>query len=183
MSWRVVAHRFVHAILSVMTSATPGHKTAEAFLDAYLRELWQSGIARATRSGTIATISAISCVVPRAGVGAATDDRQQFREYLGELRATGIVRGLDHAADEHGARLLQYLLHEHATEQDLLYGIALPKRPKRLPKVLDRHVLTALIAAPDAHDAAGAARPRDARAAVWRRAANLGACRAGCRAG
>ncbi|MBK6318335.1 MAG: tyrosine-type recombinase/integrase [Dehalococcoidia bacterium] len=49
----------------------------------------------------------------------------------------------------------KYLLQEGATERDLLYGVALPKRPKRLPKVLDPAVLDALLSAPDPEKPAG----------------------------
>ena len=49
----------------------------------------------------------------------------------------------------------KYLQQEGATERDLLYGVALPKRPKRLPKVLEPAVLNALLAAPDPETPAG----------------------------
>ena len=43
----------------------------------------------------------------------------------------------------------KYLVQEGGTEKDLLYGVALPKRPKRLPKVLDPGLLDALLSSPD----------------------------------
>jgi site-specific recombinase XerD len=142
-------------MLAVMTSIA-AHKTAEAFLDAYLREL-------ATMGGR----SAYTVRNYRSDIGSFLAwcrereheplriDRQVFREYLGGLRASGIVAAsiTRRTSTVHG--FYRYLLKEGATESDLLYGIALPKRPKRLPKVLDGHVLTALLAAPDARTPQG----------------------------
>ena len=49
----------------------------------------------------------------------------------------------------------RYLQRENAIDRDLLYGVALPKRPKRLPKVLDSGVIEALLGAPDVSTPAG----------------------------
>lgn len=142
-------------MLTVMTSPAP-HKTAEAFLDAYLRELATIGnrspyTVRNYRSdiGSFLRWCAAKELEPLATT------RQLFREYLGELRNTGIVPAsiTRRTSTVHG--FYKYLLQEHATAKDLLYGVALPKQPKRLPKVLDQHVLTALLAAPDAHKPQG----------------------------
>jgi site-specific recombinase XerD len=136
-------------MLAVMTSPAL-HKTAEAFLDAYLREL-----------GGMGNRSAYTVRNYRSDIGSflnwcgerryepLTTTRQVFREYLGELRESGIVAAsiTRRTSTVHG--FYKYLLREGATERDLLYGIALPKRPNRLPKVLDQHVLAALLAAPD----------------------------------
>jgi site-specific recombinase XerD len=142
-------------MLAIMTSI-PGHKTAEAYLDAYLREL-----------GGLGNRSAYTIRNYRTDIGGflewcrernaepLTVTRQIFRQYLGELRESGIVAAsiTRRTSTVHG--FYKYLLREGATERDLLYGIALPKRPKRLPKVLNQHVLTALIAAPDCSKPAG----------------------------
>ena len=133
-----------------MTSAVPEHKTAEAFLEAYLRELSAIG----NRSPyTIRNYrndigNFLSWCVERAFEPLDTN-RQQFREYLGQLRESGMVPAsvTRRTSTVHG--FYKYLLQEHATEKDLLYGIALPRRPKPLPKVLDRNALAALIDAPD----------------------------------
>lgn len=127
------------------------HKTAEAFLDAYLREL-----------GAVGNRSAYTVRNYRNDIGnflawcrererePMETNRQVFREYLGELKERGMVPAsiTRRTSTVHG--FYKYLLREQATEKDLLYGVALPKRPKRLPKVLDPAVLDALLAAPDA---------------------------------
>ena len=131
-------------------ASRPAHKTAEAYLDAYLREL-----------GAVGNRSAYTIRNYRSDIGhflgychehkleplAVT--RQVFRAYLGLLREGGIVAAsiTRRTSTVHG--FYKYLLQEGATERDLLYGVALPKRPKRLPKVLDQQLLGALLAAPD----------------------------------
>ena len=81
--------------------------------------------------------------------------RALFREYLTELKDAGMVSAsiTRRTSTVHG--FYKYLLQEGATERDLLYGVALPKRPKRLPKVLDPALLDALLAAPDPGTPAG----------------------------
>jgi len=132
-----------------MTSLAP-HKTAEAYLDAYLRELSAVGnrspyTVRNYRSdiGSFLTWCRERQLEP------LKTNRQLFREYLGGLRDGGIVAAsiTRRTSTVHG--FYKYLLQEHATDKDLLYGIALPKRPKRLPKVLDQNALATLLAAPD----------------------------------
>lgn len=136
-------------MLAVMTS-TAAHRTAEAFLDAYLRELAAVG------NRSVHTIRNY-----RNDIGGflrwcrgresepLQTNRQLFRSYLGELREQGIVAAsiTRRTSTVHG--FYKYLLQEGATERDLLYGIALPKRPKRLPKVLDQKALAALLDAPE----------------------------------
>lgn len=132
-----------------MTSA-PGHKTAEAYLEAYLREL----LAMGNRSPhTIRNY--------RNDIGhwlrwcrererePLAVSRHDFREYLAGLREAGIVPAsiTRRTSTVHG--FYKYLLREGATGRDLLHGIALPKKPKRLPKVLDPRIVAALLEAPD----------------------------------
>jgi len=126
------------------------HKTAEAFLEAYLRELQ-----------AVANRSPYTIRNYRNDIGHFLADcrerkldplsvtRQTFREYLAVLREQGMVAAsiTRRTSTVHG--FYKYLHQEGATEKDLLYGVALPKRPKRLPKVLDPAVLSALLAAPD----------------------------------
>lgn len=126
------------------------HKTAQAFLEAYLRELRAVG----NRSGyTIRNyrndIGHYLRWCEERKAEPLDTNRQQFREYLGELKNAGVVAAsiTRRTSTVHG--FYKYLLREGATERDLLYGIALPKRPKRLPKVLDRAVIDALLAQPD----------------------------------
>ncbi len=136
--------------------ATLAHKSAEAFLDAYLRELLAVG-----------NRSAYTIRNYRNDIGSflawcrdhATDPlevtRQLARQYLGELKDQGIVPAsiTRRTSTIHG--FYKYLLREGATERDLLYGIALPRRPKRLPRVLDHSIIDALFAAPDPTTPAG----------------------------
>jgi site-specific recombinase XerD len=137
-------------------ATTPAHRTAEQFLDAYLRELSAVGNRSAytirNYRGDIGHF--ITWLRDRKRDPMATD-RQEFRSYLGELRETGIVPAsiTRRTSTVHG--FYKYLLREGATEKDLLYGTALPKKPKKLPKVLDRPTIEALLEAPDPSKPAG----------------------------
>jgi len=127
------------------------HKTAEAFLEAYLREL-----------GAVAGRSAYTIRNYRNDIGAflrwcrerelepLAISRQVFREYLGELKEAGMAAAslTRRTSTVHG--FYRYLQREGATDRDLLHGLAMPKRPRRLPKVLDPAALDRLLTAPDA---------------------------------
>ena len=127
------------------------HKSAEAFLEAYFRELRVAG------NRSLYTIRNY-----RSDIGhflrwlrsrdrePLTTNRQEFRTYMGGLREGGMVAAsvTRRTSTIHG--FYRYLLREGATEKDLLYGVALPKKPKTLPKVLDPGSIRALLAAPDA---------------------------------
>ncbi len=131
-----------------MTSAP--HKTAEAFLEAYLRELRAVGNRSAyTIRNYRSDIGHFLAWCDERSAGPLGITRATFRSYLGELRERGIVAAsiTRRTSTIHG--FYRYLLREGATAKDLLYGIALPKRPQRLPKVLDPSVIDALLAAPD----------------------------------
>jgi len=138
-----------------MPSTAP-HKTAEAFLEAYLRELFAVGnrSAYTIRNYRTDIGSFLTWCAAREHEPLRTN-RQVFREYLGDLKNAGIVPAsiTRRTSTVHG--FYKYLFQEGATERDLLYGVALPKRPKRLPKVLDPTVLDALLAAPDPSTPAG----------------------------
>jgi site-specific recombinase XerD len=128
----------------------PEHKTAGAYLEAYLRELQAVG----NRSGyTIrnyrSDIGHFLAYCEDEGIEPLEMNRQVFRAYLGTLRERGMVAAsiTRRTSTVHG--FYKYLLREGATEKDLLYGVALPKKPKRLPKVLDHSVIEALMKAPD----------------------------------
>ena len=132
------------------------HKTAEAFLEAYLREL-----------GAVAGRSAYTIRNYRNDIGAflrwcrerelepLAISRQVFREYLGELKEAGMAAAslTRRTSTVHG--FYRYLQREGATERDLLHGLAMPKRPRRLPKVLDPGALDRLLTAPDAETPQG----------------------------
>lgn len=132
-----------------MTSAP--HKTAEAFLEAYLRELRAVGNRSAyTIRNYRSDIGHYLAWCDERSTDPMVITRATFRTYLGELRERGIVAAsiTRRTSTIHG--FYRYLLREGATTKDLLYGIALPKRPQRLPKVLDPRLIDALLGAPDA---------------------------------
>lgn len=139
-----------------MPSGTPAHKTAEAFLDAYLRELSAVGNRSAYTIRNYRTdIGSFLAWCRERKLEPLETNRGTFREYLGELKDGGMVPAsiTRRTSTVHG--FYKYLHQEGATERDLLYGVALPKRPKRLPKVLDPAVLDALLSAPDPGTPAG----------------------------
>jgi site-specific recombinase XerD len=130
--------------------AATAHKTAEAFLDAYLRELSAVGNRSAYTIRNYRTdIGSWLFWCGERGKEPLLTSRAEFREFLTELKDAGMVPAsiTRRTSTVHG--FYKYLLQEGATERDLLYGVALPKRPKRLPKVLDPALLDALLAAPD----------------------------------
>ncbi len=132
------------------------HRTAEAYLEAYLRELAAVGNRSAyTIRNYRNDIGHFLAYCAQAGVDPLSINRQAFRTYLGGLRERGIVPAsvTRRTSTVHG--FYRYLLQEGATDRDLLYGVALPKRPKRLPKVVDPAVLDALLRAPDPSRPAG----------------------------
>jgi site-specific recombinase XerD len=137
-------------------AGTPAHKTAEAYLDAYLREL--AGVAGRS-SYTIRNYrndigDFLRWLRERAADPLETS-RQEFRAYLGELRARGLAASsiTRRTSTVHG--FYRYLLREGATGRDLLYGVALPRRPKILPRVLDPALIARLVEAPPASTPAG----------------------------
>src|SRR3989304_4634090 len=136
-------------MLPVMASRA-AHKTAEAYLEAYLRELQAVGnrspyTVRNYRSD----IGHFLADCRERDLEPLAITRQRFREYLGGLRDGGSVAAsiTRRTSTVHG--FYRWLLPEGATDKDLLYGIGLPKRPMRLPKVLVPGVLDSLLAAPD----------------------------------
>lgn len=138
-----------------MPSVVPVHKSAEAFLDAYLRELSAGNRSAYTLRNYRTDIGSFLSWCAEQKADPLRTSRAQFREYLTELKANGMVAAsiTRRTSTVHG--FYKYLFQEGATARDLLYGIALPKRPKRLPKVLDPAVLDALLAAPDPETPAG----------------------------
>ncbi len=133
-----------------MPSPAP-HKSAQAFLDAYLRELGAvGGRSPYTIRNYRTDIGSFLAWCGDQGHEPLRTTRQVFREYLTELKDSGMVAAsiTRRTSTVHG--FYKYLHREGATERDLLYGVALPKRPKRLPKVLDPALLDALLTAPDA---------------------------------
>ncbi len=135
--------------------STGVHKTADAFLEAYLRELSAGNRSAYTIRNYRNDIGGFLRWCSERELEPLRTTRALFREYLTELKDGGMVSAsiTRRTSTVHG--FYRYLLQEGATERDLLYGVALPKRPKRLPKVLDPAVLDALLKAPDASAPAG----------------------------
>lgn len=133
-----------------------GHKSGEAFLDAYLRELSAVGNRSAyTIRNYRNDIGSFLGWCRERKLDPLETSRGIFREYLTGLKESGMVAAsiTRRTSTVHG--FYKYLHQEGATERDLLYGVVLPKRPKRLPKVLDPGVLSALLSAPDPSTPAG----------------------------
>ena len=117
-----------------MPSGSPAHKTAEAFLDAYLRELSAVGNRSAYTIRNYRTdIGSFLAWCRERKLEPLATNRGTFREYLGELKDGGMVPAsiTRRTSTVHG--FYKYLLQEGATERDLLYGVALPKRPNLHP--------------------------------------------------
>lgn len=135
--------------------STAVHKTADAFLDAYLRELSAGNRSAYTIRNYRNDIGGFLAWCAERELEPLRTTRSLFREYLTELKEGGMVPAsiTRRTSTVHG--FYKYLLQEHATERDLLYGVALPKRPKLLPKVLDPAVLDALLNQPDPATPAG----------------------------
>ncbi|MCK9519082.1 MAG: tyrosine recombinase XerC, partial [Dehalococcoidia bacterium] len=138
-----------------MTSR-PAHKRADAYLDAYLRELRAVG----NRSPhTIRNyrndIGQFLAWCEEHGRDAFGIGRYDFRAYLAELRDGGMAAASVTRRTSTVRGFYRYLQREGVTEKDLLYGVTMPRKPKRLPKVLPPTVLTALLAAPDEETPAG----------------------------
>lgn len=134
----------------VAVMATAPHRTAEAFLDAYLREL--EGVANRspnTLRNYRNDIGSFLSWCADTEQDALSIDRGIFREYLGQLREGGMAAAslTRRTSTVHG--FYRYLLREGAVPRDLLYGLGLPQKPRRLPRVLDADAIAALLAAPD----------------------------------
>ncbi|MXZ89602.1 MAG: tyrosine recombinase XerC [Dehalococcoidia bacterium] len=131
-------------------ASPPAHKTAEAYLDAYLRELQAlGGRSPHTIRNYRNDIGHFLRFCEEAGIEALAITRATFRSYLATLREAEMAPAsvTRRTTTIHG--FYRYLQREGATERDLLYGVALPKKPKRLPKVIEPPHLQALIEAPD----------------------------------
>ncbi|MGI8925706.1 MAG: site-specific integrase, partial [Tepidiformaceae bacterium] len=127
------------------------HKTAPAFLDAYLRELAALGNrSRYTIRNYRSDIGHFLAWCQDQAREPLEIDRPGFRAYLAGLREAGIVAAsiTRRTSTVHG--FYRYLLREGATRRDLLHGVALPQRPRRLPRVLDPTAVAQLLDAPDA---------------------------------
>lgn len=76
-------------------------------------------------------------------------DRHMLRRYLGELKAGGMVTASLTRKVSTIRSFFKFLVREGKIESSPLTGIVAPKREKRLPHILSRADLTALITAAD----------------------------------
>lgn len=76
-------------------------------------------------------------------------DRAGFRGYLGQLRERGMVAASVARRTSTIHSFYRWMQRQGFVDRDLLHGISLPKRGKRLPKVLEQPVIEALLEAPD----------------------------------
>ncbi len=132
-------------------ASPPAHKTAAAYLEAYLRELQAlGGRSPYTIRNYRSDIGHFLRYCDEAGVEPLAITRAGFRSYLATLREAEAAPAsvTRRTTTVHG--FYRYLQREGATDRDLLYGVALPKKPKRLPKVIEPPHIQALIEAPDA---------------------------------
>jgi site-specific recombinase XerD len=132
-------------------SDQPLHKTAEAFLEAYLRELAALG----NRSPyTIRNyrndIGHFLAYCEEQEWPPLEITRARYREYLGTLKDATMAAASMARRTSTIHSFYRYLQREGATDRDLLHGISLPKRGRRLPKVLEGKTIDALLAGPDA---------------------------------
>ncbi len=128
----------------------PAPRTAEARLDAYLRELQAPGDrSRYTIRNYRTDIAHFLRFCDETSVDPFALTRGDFRAYLGRLRESGAAPAsiTRRTTTIHG--FYRYLQREGAADRDLLYGVALPKKPKRLPKVIEPPHIKALIEAPE----------------------------------
>jgi len=80
-----------------------------------------------------------------AGLDPLAIDRRRFRDYLAALRTRGMAAASvsRRTSTIHG--FYRWLQRQGVVERDPLYGVTLPKRPRRLPKVVDPSVIATLI--------------------------------------
>ncbi len=123
---------------------------AEACLDNYLRELNAAGDRSPHTIRNYRTdIHQFLDFCRETGVDPLTVTRPRFRIYLQSLREGGAAPAsvTRRTTTIHG--FYRYLQREGVTEHDRLYGITLPKKPKRLPEVIEPPHIQALLDAPD----------------------------------
>jgi site-specific recombinase XerD len=132
-------------------ATTAAHRTAPAFLEAYLRELHAiANRSRYTLRNYRSDIGHYLRWCEERGAEPFAITRALFREYLGTLREGGIVAASLARRTSTIHSFYRYLQREGAVDRDLLFGVSLPKRGTRLPQVLAPESIQALLTAPDA---------------------------------
>jgi len=82
-------------------------------------------------------------------------DRQSFRRYLGRLHEAGTALASVRRKVSTIHTFYRYLVVQGALERDPLLGVSSPKRERRLPQILSKDHLTAIIEAADSADPQG----------------------------
>jgi tyrosine recombinase XerC len=88
-------------------------------------------------------------------IGPLEVDRQSFRRYLARLHEAGTATASVSRKVSTIHTFYRYLVREGHLERDPLMGVSSPKRERRLPKILGKEQLTAMIEAADSDEAAG----------------------------
>lgn len=82
-------------------------------------------------------------------------DRQAFRRYLARLRDEDTATASVSRKVSTIHTFYRFLVQQGVIERDPLVGVSMPKRERRLPKVLGKEQLTAIIEAADSSDPLG----------------------------
>jgi tyrosine recombinase XerC len=88
-------------------------------------------------------------------IGPLEIDRQSFRRYLARLHEAGMATASVSRKVSTIHTFYRYLVREGYLERDPLMGVSSPKRERRLPKILGKEQLTAMIEAADSDEALG----------------------------
>jgi integrase/recombinase XerC len=83
------------------------------------------------------------------GVDPLEIDRQSFRRYLASLHDSGAAPASVNRKVSTIHTFYRYLAREGVLDRDPLLGVSSPKRPQRLPEILTKEQLTAIIEAAD----------------------------------
>ncbi len=123
----------------------------EELLEAYVRYLTAE---RNLSSYTLRNYRSDLCDFGRyldaeEGLGPLEVDRQSFRRYLARLHEAGIASASVGRKVSTVHAFYRFLVREGTLERDPLMGVSSPRRERRLPLILDRNQLTAIIEAAD----------------------------------
>jgi tyrosine recombinase XerC len=88
-------------------------------------------------------------------IGPLEVDRRSFRRYLAQLHEAGMATASVSRKVSTVHTFYRYLVREGQLERDPLMGVGSPKRERRLPKILSKEQLTAMIEAADSDEALG----------------------------
>ncbi len=123
----------------------------EEFIEAYVRYLKAE---RNLSSYTIRNYRGDLCHFGRyleteEGLGPLEVDRQSFRRYLAGLREADTASASVSRKMSTIHTFYRFLVREGVLERDPLMGVTSPRRERRLPQILGKDQLTALIEAAD----------------------------------